>query len=672
MNPAASTKTDLAQLSINTIRFLAVDAVEKANSGHPGTPMALAPAAYVLWNGVMKYNPKNPDWPNRDRFVLSAGHASMLLYAMLHLTGYDLTLEEIKNFRQWGSKTPGHPEYGHTAGVETTTGPIGQGFAASVGMAMAQRYLNSLFPRREGPLLDHRIYGIASDGDVMEGVGSEAASLAGHLGLSSLIFLYDDNRITIDGKTDLAFSEDVKKRFEAYHWFVQNVADANDTAAILSAVKAAQGEIARPSLIIVRSHIGYGAPHKMDTAEAHGSPLGAEEARLAKEKLGWPTEPAFHVPPEVREHFAQAVERGKKWEIEWNEKFKTWSAENPKEAALWKRLEAGKFPDGWEKSLPDFAGEEKMATRAASGKVLNALAPLLPEVLGGSADLAPSNNTLIKGSPDFSKTVVGRNLRFGVREHAMAAALNGLALSKMLIPYGGTFLIFSDYMKGGMRIAALARQRVIYVLTHDSIGLGEDGPTHQPIEQLAHLRATPNVVVIRPADAHETAAAWKYALLRRDGPTALALTRQNVPVLSKSKFPAAGSVEKGAYVLSEARSGQPRLILIATGSEVALALAAQAELEAVGTPTRVVSMPSWEIFERQPQGYRKSVLPPELKARVSIEALSTLGWERYVGLEGAAIGMPGFGASAPGGVAMEKFGFTVPNVVKKAKEVLGR
>lgn len=667
------TKTDLKQLAINTIRMLAVDAVEKANSGHPGMPMGMAPVAYVLWTQFLKHNPKNPLWANRDRFVLSAGHGSMLLYAMLHLTGYDLSLDDIKNFRQWGSKTPGHPEYGHTAGVETTTGPLGQGLATSVGMAIAQRYLNSLFTEvNEAPLLNHKIFGIASDGDMMEGVGSEAASMAGHLGLNSLVFIYDDNNITIDGKTDLAFSESVPKRFEAYGWFVQSVADANDTEAVKAALDKAVMEKTRPSLIAVRSQIGFGSPNKMNTAESHGAALGKDEVKLTKDNLGWPQQPEFFIPDGVKAHFEEAIAKGKKAEEEWNVRFNSWTKIHPEKAALWKRLEAGDLPAGWESKLPDFSNEEKMATRAASGKVINALAPLMPELLGGSADLAPSNNTVIKGSPDFNRETTGRNLRFGVREHAMAAALNGMALSHKLIPYGGTFLIFSDYMKGGMRLSALMKQRVIYILTHDSVGLGEDGPTHQPIEQIAHLRAVPNMRVIRPADANETSAAWKSALTNKTGPTCLILTRQNLPVLQKSKYPSVGQVEKGGYILSDAKSGPPKLVLIATGSEVAVALGAKTRLEAEGTPTRVVSLPSWELFDAQPQSYRDSVLPPALKARISIEALTTFGWAKYVGSDGISIGIDHFGASAPGNVALEKFGISVDNAVQQAKKLLGR
>ncbi len=655
-------KPDIAQLAINTIRFLSVDGVEKANSGHPGTPMALAPIAYVLWTKIMKYNPRNPQWHNRDRFVLSAGHASMLLYSMLHLSGYDMTLDDLRNFRQWESKTPGHPEYGYTIGAETTTGPLGQGISTAVGMAMAQEYLNTLLSGKGKRFFDYHIYGIASDGDMMEGVASEASSLAGHLKLGRMIFFYDANKITIDGTTDIAFTENVGKRYEAYGWHVQHIKDGNDLQAIEKAVKAAQKD-PRPSIIITRTHIGFGSPNKVDSPEAHGAPLGAEEVKLTKQALGWPLEPTFHVPPEVYAHFAPLIARGDKLEKEWDKK------EKPE---LFKRLAEGKLPQGWEKAIPEYTKEEKVATRKTSGEVINAIAKVLPELLGGSADLAASNNTNIKDGGLFSSVDTGRNIAFGVREHAMAAILNGLSLSNLLIPFGGTFFIFTDYMKGGMRLAALMKKRVIYVLTHDSIGLGEDGPTHQPIEQLAHLRALPNMTTIRPADANETAAAWKFAVEHTKGPVALVLTRQNLPVLTRAKYPSAGQVEKGAYILSEAKSGQPDVILIATGSEVALALQAQEKLQADGMDVRVVSMPSWELFEKQPPAYKESVLPSSVRARIAIEALSTMGWERYVGLEGRVIGMTSFGSSAPANVAFDRFGFNIQHVVQTAQELVVR
>lgn len=662
-------KSSLTELAINTIRFLSVDAVEKANSGHPGMPMGMASIAYVLWTQFLKHNPQNPKWPNRDRFVLSNGHGSMLLYSMLHLTGYDLPLDEIKNFRQWHSQTPGHPEYGDTPGVEATTGPLGQGLGTAVGMAMAQKYLNGIFTPKGKPLLDHFTYVFAGDGCMMEGVASEAASLAGHLGLGQLIVFYDDNHISIEGNTNLAFSEDVNARFKAYGWHTQKVKDGNDLETIASAIKTAQKVTNKPSFISIRTHIGFGSPNKVDSHEAHGSALGKEEVLLTKKNLGWPTEPDFFIPEQVDRFFKTAVERGERWERTWLEKLNQWGAKNHDLRFLWDRLQSGQLPEEWEKRLPDFANEEKIATRAASGKVINALAPILPELMGGSADLASSNNTPIKGSPSFSANVPGRNFHFGVREHAMAAALNGMALSGMVIPYGGTFLNFSDYMKGAMRLSALMKQRVIYILTHDSIGLGEDGPTHQPIEQLAMFRAQPNTVVIRPADALETAQAWKFALENKTGPTLLILTRQNLPVLRK--YPSAEAVEKGAYILSEAASGMPQLILIATGSEVSLALSVQTKLATEGIQARVVSMPSWEIFSAQPKNYRDAVLPPSIPARLAIEALSTFGWERWVGDKGAVAGMTTFGASAPGPTAMEKFGFNIENLVRLAKELLG-
>ncbi len=665
-------KANLTELAINTIRFLAIDAVERANSGHPGMPMGMAPIAYVLWSQFLKHNPKNPKWPNRDRFVLSNGHGSMLLYAMLHLTGYDLSLEQLKNFRQWHSQTPGHPEYGDTVGVETTTGPLGQGFANAVGMAMAQKYLNSLFTPKGKPLLDHNIYVFVGDGCMMEGITSEAASMAGHLGLGQLVVIYDDNHISIEGNTALTFDEDVVARFKAYGWHTQSVKDVNDVKAISNAIAAAKKETSKPSFISVRTHIGYGSPNKVDTGEVHGSPLGKGEVLLTKKNLDWPTEPEFYIPEDVLSFYREAIDKGQKLENEWEKKFNQWATKNPDLKKMWDRLASKQFPERWETHLPDFSADDKMATRVASGKVINALAPLLPEMLGGSADLAPSTSTLIKGAPSFTKKAAGKNIHFGVREHAMAAALNGMALSEMLIPFGATFFNFTDYMKGAMRLGALMRLQTIYVLTHDSIGLGEDGPTHQPVEQLAHFRAMPNMVVIRPADANETASAWKFALEHRNGPVLLILTRQNLPVLHKSRYPEIGQVEKGAYVLSEAKSGDPSVILIATGSEVSLALGAQSKLEADGISTRVVSMPSWEIFQAQPSFYRDAVLPQHVKARLAIEAASTFGWERWVGNEGAVIGMHTFGASAPGPVVMEKLGFSVDNVAAQAKSLLNR
>ncbi|MFN0117004.1 MAG: transketolase [Elusimicrobiota bacterium] len=663
-------KPSLPELCVNTIRFLSVDGVEKANSGHPGMPMGMASIAHVLWSQFLKFNPKNPNWVNRDRFILSNGHGSMLLYSMLHLTGYDLPLEQLKNFRQWHSQTPGHPELGDTPGVETTTGPLGQGIATAVGIAMGQKYLNSLFPTKGKALLDHRIYVFAGDGCMMEGISSEAASLAGHLGLGQIIILYDDNHISIEGNTDVSFSEDVPARFKSQGWNVLKVKDGHNLDLLKAAIQSAQKETTKPTLIAIQTTIGYGSPNKANTGEVHGSPLGKEEIALTKKNLGWQSESDFYIPEEVSQFYSKSILKGEKCEEEWNKRFKEWSIKNPELKKLWDRLDSQKLPQGWEAKLPDFAAEEKMATRAASGKVINAIAPIFPELLGGSADLAPSNNTNMKGISSFNKKSAGRNLHFGVREHAMAAAMNGMSLSKKLIPYGGTFFNFTDYMKGAMRLSALMKLQMIYVLTHDSIGLGEDGPTHQPIEQLAHMRAIPNVVTIRPADAIETAAAWKFAIEHRHGPTLLVLTRQNLPVLHKSKYPLAGQVEKGGYILTDANSGKPDLILIATGSEVSLALSAQTKLENEGIATRVVSLPSWELFEQQEAAYRESVLPKNIKARVSIECLSGFGWERYVGTEGAIIGMKTFGASAPANILMEKFGFSVDNVVNTSKRVL--
>ncbi|MCG0240090.1 MAG: transketolase [Firmicutes bacterium] len=646
-----------------------MDAVEKAKSGHPGMPMGAAPMAYVLWTRFLRHNPRNPRWPNRDRFILSAGHGSMLLYSLLHLTGYDLPLEELKQFRQWGSRTPGHPEYGLTPGVEVTTGPLGSGFATGVGIAMAERYLADRYNRPGFPIIDHYTYAIVSDGDLMEGIASEAASLAGHLRLGKLIYLYDDNQISIEGSTDLAFSEDVAKRFEAYGWHVQRVADGNDIEAIAAAIAAARAEAERPSLIMVRTRIGYGSPNKENSPEAHGAPLGEEEVRRTKAAYGWPEDAQFLVPDEVRAHMGAAVQRGQQWETEWNDLFRRYEEAYPAEAAELKRILSGQLPEGWHERIPTFPAGGSMATRSASGKVLNAIAPVLPELVGGSADLAPSTNTYIQGGGDWVPgDFRGRNIHFGVRENAMGAALNGLSLSG-LRPYGGTFLVFSDYMRPTIRLAALMEQPVIYVFTHDSIGVGEDGPTHQPVEHLAALRAIPNLVVFRPADANETAVGWRLALENRKGPFALILTRQNLPVLDPEK---ARGAERGGYVLAEASSGRPEVILIATGSEVSVALGAREILEKEGIPTRVVSLPSWEIFDRQPKDYRDAVLPPEVTARVAVEAAVPMGWERYVGPRGAVVGLSRFGASAPGKVLFEKFGFTPENVARVAREVLGR
>ncbi|TAK08417.1 MAG: transketolase [Candidatus Manganitrophaceae bacterium] len=665
---------DLDQLCINTIRFLAADAVQKADSGHPGTPMGLAPLGYLLWTRFLKYNPKNPDWPDRDRFVLSAGHASMLLYSLLYLTGYDLSLEEIKRFRQWGSKTPGHPEQGHTPGVETTTGPLGQGFANGVGMAIAERFLAARFNRPGHFIVDHHTYVIASDGDMMEGIASEAASLAGNLRLGKLICFYDDNHITIEGSTDLAFCENVKRRFEAYCWQVIAVHDdGNDLAAMSEAIQAAQAETERPSLIIVRTHIGYGSPHKQDTAAAHGEPLGEEEVKLTKQNLGWPTEPSFYVPDPALAHYRKAIGRGKEAEAGWRRRFEAYALEYPALAEEWRRGMDRTLPEGWDAAIEEYRPEGPLATRRAFGEVLNRTAPRFSNLIGGSADLAPSTDTTQKGMGDFlADHPAGRNLHFGVREHGMGGILNGMALHRGVIPYGGTFLIFSDYMKGSIRLAALMNLPVIYIFTHDSIGLGEDGPTHQPIEQLAGLRAIPNLTVIRPADATETAVAWRVAIARREGPAALVLTRQKIPVIDRNRTAPAEGLERGGYILVETPGRRPELILIATGSEVHLALEAGRALEAEGAAVRVVSMPSWKLFERQPLTYRNGVLPPEITARISIEAASPFGWERYVGSEGIMIGVDRFGASAPSERVMRELGFTVENVAARARALLKR
>ncbi len=661
----------LDQLCINTIRTLAMDAVQKARSGHPGLPMGAAAMAYVLWTRFLKHNPANPAWPDRDRFVLSAGHGSMLLYSLLHLTGYDLPLAELQNFRQWGSKTPGHPEHGLTPGVETTTGPLGQGFANGVGMAIAERFLAARFNRPGHTIVDHYTYAIVSDGDLMEGVAAEAASLAGHLKLGKLIYLYDDNRISIEGSTDLAFTEDRALRFQAYGWHVQQV-DGNDLEAVAKAIRAAQAETERPSLIIARTIIGYGSPHKQGTAEAHGEPLGEDEVRATKEALGWPPEPAFYIPDEALAHFRQALARGQEWEADWQRRFAAYAQAYPGLAAEWERLMRGSLPPDWDADMPTFPPDAKgMATRVASGTVINALAPRLTNLIGGSADLAPSTRTLMKGTGDFAAGhYSNRNLRFGVREHAMGAILNGMALHGGVIPFGATFLVFSDYMRPAIRLAAMMELPVIYVFTHDSIGLGEDGPTHQPVEHLAALRAIPNLTVIRPADANETVVAWRVALEHRSGPVALALTRQNVPVFDRTRYAPAGGLRRGAYIMAEAEGGKPDLILIATGSEVQLALAAREELAKRGIAARVVNMPSWELFDRQSAEYQESVLPPEVTARLAVEAGVSQGWHRYVGPAGEVISLERFGASAPYQVAMRNLGFSVENVVARALALL--
>ena len=659
------------ELGVNTIRALAMDAVQQANSGHPGAPMGAAPMAHALWTRFLRHNPGNPEWPDRDRFVLSAGHASMLLYALLHLTGYDLPLGELERFRQWESRTPGHPERHDTPGVELTTGPLGAGFAMGVGMAIAERFLSTRYNRPGFPVVDHRVYGIVSDGDLMEGVASEAASLAGTLGLGRLIYLYDDNGISIEGDTDLAFREDVAARFRAYGWQVEAVPDGTDLEAIAAAVARARAEEDRPSLIAVTTTIAHGSPNKAGTAAAHGAPLGAEEVRLTKRALGWPEEPAFHVPEAVRAEMS-ASERGREQEAEWRELFERYAARHPELAAELRAALAGTLPAGWEEAIPSFEPGGSLATRAASGRVLHALAGPLPTLLGGSADLAPSNNTYLEGYDDQAPELPGgRNLRFGVREHAMGNVVNGMALHGGVLPYAGTFLIFSDYMRPALRLAALQRVHAVFVFTHDSIGLGEDGPTHQPVEQLASLRAMPGLTVFRPADANETAACWRLALAR-GAPAALALSRQGLPVLGPVERVRDGAA-RGGYVLADAAGDRPPdVVLIATGSEVSLALAARDLLAGRGIGARVVSMPSWEVFDEQPAGYRERVLPAAVAARLSVEAAATMGWHRYVGDRGEAMGLDRFGASAPGPVLFERFGFTAEEVARRAARLAGR
>ena len=636
--------------------------------------MGLAPAAYVLWTRHMRHNPKNPDWLNRDRFILSAGHASMLLYSLLYLTGYGLSLDEIKNFRQWGSKTPGHPEYGHTPGVETTTGPLGQGFTNGVGMAMAEQHLAAQYNREGHNIIDHHTYVICSDGDVMEGISSEAASLAGHLGLSRLICVYDDNKISIEGSTDIAFTEDVGKRFEAYHWHVQWVDDGNDLEKISQAVDAAKAETNRPSIILVRTHIAYGSPNKQDTPGAHGAPLGDEEIRLTKKNIGWPDDAQFLMPEPALNRFRECVDKGTQLESGWQKAFEAYRDEFQEAAQNLMDAVEGVLPAGWDEDVPDFSDTDAIATRAASGQVLNAIAQRIPALIGGSADLAPSNNTIIKSSHDFQNNRYdGRNIRFGVREHAMGGILSGMALHKGLRPYGGTFLTFSDYMRGSIRLASLMGLPVIYIFTHDSIGLGEDGPTHQPIEHVASLRAIPGLTVIRPADATETAAAWRQALENKNGPTALILSRQKLPVMDQKTINSSNGPANGAYVLMDTDSDStPDVVLIATGSEVQIALEAGEMLTEKGVSTRVVSMPSWELFEKTDKDYRDSVIPPDKTARIAIEAGSSMGWEKYVGTGSPIIAMESYGASAPGGTLMEKFGFTADNIVEKAMTLLGK
>lgn len=677
---------ELDQLCINTVRFLSVDAVQQANSGHPGMPLGAAAMAYVLWTHRLKHNPRNPHWFDRDRFVLSAGHGSMLLYSLLHLTGYDLSLDDIKQFRQWGSKAPGHPERGHTPGVEVTTGPLGQGLANAVGMAIGEASLAARYNRDGHTLIDHHTWAIISDGDLMEGVASEAASLAGHLKLGKLVCLYDDNCVTLSADTDITFSEDRAKRFEAYGWQIISVTEGNDVAAISTALETARTDITRPSLILVRTHIGFGSP-KQDSYKAHGSPLGSEDVKRTKKKLGWPVDPPFLVPEPALVHFRAALTRGARDEAAWNDRMTAYAQAFPELAEELRQSLCGELPSGWAEDIPIFPADAKgIATRIASGKVMNAIAPRLPALIGGSADLDPSTHTVLEGLGDFNPAMAsgediegsdngswsyaGRNLHFGVREHAMGAIVNGLAAHGGFIPYGATFLIFSDYMRPAIRLAALMGVHVVHVFTHDSIALGEDGPTHQPVEQLASLRAIPNLTVIRPADANETAVAWKVAVETRGRPVLLALSRQDLPTLDRSRYASADGLRRGAYVLSEAKDRQPALILIASGSEVSLILTAAERLQNEGVAVRCVSMPSWELFDAQPQSYRDEVLPPSVPARLAVELGVSQGWHRYLGDHGDMLGIEHFGASAPADALLREYGFTVNNVVERARVLL--
>jgi len=680
----------LHEKCVNAIRFLSIDAIQKANSGHPGMPMGAAPMAYVLWTRFLKHNPGNPDWIDRDRFVLSAGHGSMLLYSLLHLTGYDLSLDQIKQFRQWGSMTPGHPERGCAPGVETTTGPLGQGFATGVGMAVAEAYLAARYNRPGHEIVNHHTYAICGDGDLMEGVAAEAASLAGHLRLGKLVYLYDDNRITLAGETDLVFREDRAKRFEAYGWHVQTVEDGNDLDAIGKAIQAAKAEMERPSLICVRTIIGYGSPNKQGTFGVHGSPLGEDEVNLTKKRLGWPSEERFHIPSDALAEFRRAVDAGIRAEDGWKKRFAAYAKDFPDPAREFEVVVRGELPEGWDRSIPAFPADAKgVATRSASGKIMNAFAKNLPTFIGGSADLNPSTNTVLEGLGDFQNpttkkqskvqgavggewSYAGRNIAFGVREHAMGAIVNGMAAHGGIIPYSATFLTFSDYMRPAIRLAALMELHTINVFTHDSIGLGEDGPTHQPVEHFAALRAIPQVTVIRPCDANETAVAWEVAVETKARPVILIFTRQNVPTLDRNEYASAEGLRRGGYVLADAPNGKPEVIIIATGSEVSLALEARKKLSEHNVRARVVSLPSWELFEAQPKEYRDSVLPPSVKARLAVEAGVSLGWWRYVGDTGEIIGIDKFGASAPANVVFEKYGFTVENIVAKARALVGK
>ena len=660
----------LESLCINTIRTLAMDAVQKANSGHPGTPMALAPLAYVLWDRYLKHNPHNPHWPGRDRFILSNGHACMLLYAMLYLTGYEMSLDDLKHFRQWDSKTPGHPEYHHVPGLEVTTGPLGQGVANSVGMAIAQRWLAAKFHKDNYTPFDYRIYAFCSDGDLMEGVSNEAASVAGHLGLSNLIWFYDNNHITIEGSTSLAFTDNVATRFEGWHWNVLHVNDVNNLDMLDVTIRAAQREVARPTLVVIDSHIGWGSPNRQDTKEAHGEALGEDEVRLTKIAYGWPPDAHFLVPDEVRDYMGKAVDRGAQWERDWDAKYKTWSTANPDLANMWRQMSNHELPAGWDKDIPSFPADAKgMATRESSSKVQNAIASRVPWLLGGSADLYPSTKTLIKDGGDFEKgNYGGRNFHFGIREHSMGSIISGMALSN-LRPYGATFFIFSDYMRPTIRLAAMMKLPVIYIYTHDSIGLGEDGPTHQPIEHLASFRAIPRMMTIRPADANEVAEAWRVIMPMKSQPVALVLTRQGVPTFDRTKYAPASGLAQGAYILADS-GGTPDIILIGTGSEVQLCVGAYEQLTGDGVEARVVSMPSWELFERQPAEYKAKVFPPQVRARLAVEAAASFGWSKYVGPDGDTVTHDDYGASAPYKDILKHFGFTVENVVARARDVI--
>ena len=686
----STTIQPIDDLCINTIRTLSIDAVQKANSGHPGMPLGAAPMAYVLWTRHLRHSPTNPKWPDRDRFVLSAGHASMLLYSLLFLTGYDLTMDDIKQFRQWGSRTPGHPEYGVAPGVEVTTGPLGQGVGNAVGLAIAERWLAATFNRLGHEVVNHHTYVMASDGDMMEGVAAEAASIAGQFRLGRLIVIYDANQITLSASADVTFSEDVGARFQAYGWHVEHI-DGMDIAAVDGAINKAKAVDDRPSLIVARTHIGYGSPHKHDTFEAHGEPLGVEEVRLTKRALGWPEDKSFYIPDEALTRFRKAVEQGRDLEAQWHRRVDALRAADPQLADKLRQALAGELPKGWEAALPRFTpADGEMATRDAGQKTIVALAEVIPNLIGGSGDLDPSTRTALKGKGDFESPnftppegapptqgmvggpmgYVGRNIHFGIREHAMAAIATGMALHGGVLPFAATFFTFSDYMRPSIRLAALSKAHVIYVWTHDSIGLGQDGPTHQPVEQLASLRAMPNLMLLRPADANETVEAWKIAVAHTEGPVGLVFTRQKLPVLDRSTLGPAAGTAKGAYVLADCAAGPPKLILIATGSEVSIALEAHNQLTREGVASRVVSMPCWDLFEAQPKSYKDTVLPPGVKARVSVEAGSPLGWERYVGLEGAIIGLNRFGASAPGEIVMRELGFTPEHIVEVAKSIL--